>query len=1002
MDKINFENISKKILIIKSNGLDWSMEGKYTAKLKENIQNEKPLKYLCEEKELSFKPVGLRWNNALNKQTIIKQDVDSSVGRQITDGMEVEGRKGDEAKGIIYKNALGEGINIGVLTHKTLWRKILKISSLKSLGKIPANAEFLEVSFEIENTFGLKPQEIKENRKLGKKSWIRKAKAWDSFQNVEFLDEVNENGKLVEEQENRIDIKSEIREVSGKMYLVKQIPVEWLKTALFPIYTDTDITYGTASEFEDGITVHLSCCEIDTNKFVVCYSDSGDSNKGKARIATVSGTTIIWGTISIFSDDISYWNTPCKLDTDKFVVVWRDATNVKGKAKAVTVSGTTIGTWGTESEFSSSLVQYISSTQLDTNKFVVCYQDWTNSYRGKARVASISGTTLTWGTESQFESGATQYTSCCKLDTDKFVVVYEDSGDSGKCKAVAVTVSGTTIGTWGTIIELDTNDCDFTGCCQLDTDKFVAVWAGGTGKIGQAKVCTVSGTTITAGTLATFESGSVNYNSVAKIDSTHFVVVYEDDADADKGKSNYCSFSGTTITVGTPEEFESGAIRYSSVALISSNKIVIAFQDDADSDKGKAIIGDVAAAGEDYTQTCSESVAFSVTLTQDMFKKKLISLAIDDSFSKISAFSLLESDILDIAITISKDSDMSLDETFQIIESLVIEQHILFSEALAIIESISIIQCVIVKQESLNIIESSSTTVSFIRILSDILALVDVKQLDQSKIKTETLALIDSLQTVTGTGISLADTLSITSAYTKLTGKNIDETLDFVEIFVKNLAILQEDSLIISDNILHTSNLIHTDIVAVSDDIVKTIDLSKANTLSIAEVSTLTSAFARTLYDLVDISEDKTLTQDKLATIQDEFILVEVIKKAVDLPLSASVIISDIISPELVALELSLSDTVDFVDLFAKHSGYYATIVDNFTIEESYTIVGDQLTLSRSDLFAISEILKKQTGLNILQTISFADDVSPAKMNEELGDRTHLITSKKRTFLFTK
>ena len=166
--------------------------------------------------------------------------------------------------------------------------------------------------------------------------------------------------------------------------------------------------------------------------------------------------------------------------------------------------------------------------------------------RGKARAATVSGTTITWGAESEFASNNANYISAAQLDTDKFVVTFKDVSDSNK---------------------------------------------------GNARAATVSGTTITWGAVATFEDGTASDTSCVGIDTTHFVVAYADTGDSSKGKSSYCAVSGTTITPGTPEEFESGATGGSadlglSIALISSDKIVIAFQDDGDADKGKAIIGD--------------------------------------------------------------------------------------------------------------------------------------------------------------------------------------------------------------------------------------------------------------------------------------------------------------------------------------------------------------------------------------------------------------------------
>ncbi|MBA7642567.1 hypothetical protein ES703_50262 [subsurface metagenome] len=109
------------------------------------------------------------------------------------------------------------------------------------------------------------------------------------------------------------------------------------------------------------------------------------------------------------------------------------------------------------------------------------------------------------------------------------------------------------------------------------------------------EICTVSDTTITEGVEVEL-SPSGNYAGLAKIDATHFVVVYQDKDNAEKGTSRYCSFSGTTITLGGEEVFHDAFTDFTDVCLISPDKIAVVYQDDADvNDIGEAIIGDTPA-----------------------------------------------------------------------------------------------------------------------------------------------------------------------------------------------------------------------------------------------------------------------------------------------------------------------------------------------------------------------------------------------------------------------
>ena len=69
------------------------------------------------------------------------------------------------------------------------------------------------------------------------------------------------------------------------------------------------------------------------------------------------------------------------------------------------------------------------------------------------------------------------------------------------------------------------------------------------------------------------------------------VISYSDGDDSDKGKSIVGTVSGTTISFGTAVVFESGETKYISSAFDSnSNKVVIAYQDDSNSDYGTGVV----------------------------------------------------------------------------------------------------------------------------------------------------------------------------------------------------------------------------------------------------------------------------------------------------------------------------------------------------------------------------------------------------------------------------
>jgi len=194
------------------------------------------------------------------------------------------------------------------------------------------------------------------------------------------------------------------------------------------------IYFGNESEFvSSGIASHISSDTIDLTKFVVTYQDKADSDHGTARIGTISGTNIAFHTESEFaSDNATQYNCVNVLSGSKFVVSYWDSNDSgHGTSRIGTVSGTDI-TFGVESEFlNSGAATEICSDVISENKFVVVYRDG-QADRGTAKIGTVSGTTIAFGTKSEFlSSGTANYISIAPINVSNFIVAYQDDADSG-------------------------------------------------------------------------------------------------------------------------------------------------------------------------------------------------------------------------------------------------------------------------------------------------------------------------------------------------------------------------------------------------------------------------------------------------------------------------------------------------------------------------------------------------------------------------------------------
>ena len=159
---------------------------------------------------------------------------------------------------------------------------------------------------------------------------------------------------------------------------------------------------------------------------------------------------------------------------------------------------------------------------------------------------SADGKTVTWDTGNKSKPNSTgsevsAYQDICYDTTNnKVICVFRDEGS--RIDSVVGTISGTSI-TWGTIVTLDSAGSN-SGCSiafDSSTGKVIAVWRA-TGTVYEISVGTVSGTSITWGTVVTSTTNSTANVPHIAAENGHFVIT---------GRDNYHvgTYSGTTITM---------------------------------------------------------------------------------------------------------------------------------------------------------------------------------------------------------------------------------------------------------------------------------------------------------------------------------------------------------------------------------------------------------------------------------------------------------------------
>ena len=321
-------------------------------------------------------------------------------------------------------------------------------------------------------------------------------------------------------------------------------------TAIAGLISGSSISFGSEVVFNGSGAVDDPVVAFDPNtagKFCVTYMDEGNSNAGAAIVGTMSGNSLSFGSEVVFQANSRGMQIAYDPNTaNKLVIVCRDwASSAKGNAFVGTVSGTSIS-FGTKVVFATQNINQLGLAfdPSTANKFVVTYVDSTNSSYGKAIVGTVSGTGSSFGGSEYFNTGTTAYSDVAfdPSNANKCVIVFKDSGNSSYGTARVATVSGTGISFGGEVVFNAGNSPYPTVSFDPNRANKCVIACRDSGNSGYATVIegTVSGTGISFGTEIVVNSASSNAINVLFDPnvSGKFLVTY-----TDAGNSNY----GTAI-----------------------------------------------------------------------------------------------------------------------------------------------------------------------------------------------------------------------------------------------------------------------------------------------------------------------------------------------------------------------------------------------------------------------------------------------------------------------
>jgi sugar lactone lactonase YvrE len=328
-------------------------------------------------------------------------------------------------------------------------------------------------------------------------------------------------------------------------------------TAVVGTVSGTSISFGTPVVFESANSNFVKTTyDSNAQKIVIAYQDAGNSSYGTAIVGTVSGTSISFGTPVVFNTNGSTRDIDVTYDSSaqKTVIVYRDEGNSGyGTAIVGTVSSTSIS-FGSAVVFESARsYMYLNAIVYDSNaqKVVIVYNDSGNSQYGTTIVGTVSGTSISFGSPVVFYQDALAYSAIAyDSNSQKVVIAYRADGNSYYGEAIVGTVSGTSI-SFGSSSVFESAETNFISIgYDPNAQKIIISYRDEVNSTyGTLVVGTVSGTSISFDTPVVYENGAVVYSSVVYDPNNQKIVIsYQVGSDYGKAFVFQAAYTSTNLT----------------------------------------------------------------------------------------------------------------------------------------------------------------------------------------------------------------------------------------------------------------------------------------------------------------------------------------------------------------------------------------------------------------------------------------------------------------------
>jgi hypothetical protein len=400
------------------------------------------------------------------------------------------------------------------------------------------------------------------------------------------------------------------------------------------------ISFGSVVEFYNGmISDHVLAIDTTSNKVVLAHTRDGVH----AFVGTISGNSISFGSsVEIAAPTGSFGHLAVAFDSNSGKMVFayhirNNYTPYYGRVRVGTVSGNSI-TLGSELQFNDVSTENIKlAFDSNANKIVMTYNNAHVVYTGWVRVGTVSGNSISFGTAQQLEVGKKVgkiSSAIFNPNTNKVIITYSaydvsyDDG-TGRISFVTGTVSGTSINLTSPTIIVNEFNYSIATTVDTSTNQIILIRKDSSNH-EQVSVVSLSSTTVSNLTSENFvgiSDGSYASGATATIQTSGAV----DDAQSGltAGQAYFLKGDGTIITTpDTPRVFAGVALSATEL-MIGKDMSSTAVVPYTDSDVATYLAGN----GYDSASNIISTITDSAPATLDTLNELAAALGDDANFA---------------------------------------------------------------------------------------------------------------------------------------------------------------------------------------------------------------------------------------------------------------------------------------------------------------------------------------------------------------------------------